>query len=383
MKAWFPALKALAATNLAFGPLAAVLAYKADIAASFGLSGAVIGCLYGLYFVAAASAGRYVDPLLASVGLRPKLLASAAAICVGAVCCTTTGYFIVFACLFVLCLGCVGAGPYLAPVAVYARESLPGRPAMGTAVATVGQLTSFGAWQLAFKFCGVSRWQAAFELVAVASLVFLVPLALTMTPLQRTVEMRPRFQQGSVDARAITLAIAGYGGACLGGTLLITGLASSGATWGGMRAYECFSVSALGGRLVLAWVFDRGYRVVATFAASGAFVASSIALSGPWTEPRFVLAGSIALGLGYGGLLPVASMLLSSATAGSQAAAAARMFHAGAIGILVAGALSVVAADSSFTAVVALLCVFTIAAATWLWIRLSLKLYSQLTSGVE
>jgi predicted MFS family arabinose efflux permease len=338
-------------TNLAFGPLAVIILYRSDIASNFGVPHFLITCLYSLYFLLGGWAGRKFEARLRAFDIRRLLVTGATSIAVGSVVCVYSQSYLVFAGAFLFAISLVGIRPFLAPLAGFVVRANANKPGSALAIATAGQLTSFGFWWIVFEIFGVrSHWHSALAIAGPCAGIVLIGLGMSLnvqnspsssspTVLSTTI---PSFQAFYLVAAALSL----IGAA---GTLFITSLPilESGRTEIARATFVVvvFSFSAFCGRMIFALMFDRGYRRESLWVAISSFTISLSVMTFFQGGASAVYLGTTLIGIGYGGFLPIVLVYCSRLWPHKIETIIALFFYWGGAGVAFGSLLSGIMAE--------------------------------------
>jgi hypothetical protein len=350
--------------NLAIGPLVIVTLMRNEIADDLNVKVLQISLLYGLYFLIVGFGGRYLEPKLTFFPLKAKFVIAASSLAMGTFGCSYAKDSVVLISVFIIFVAFIGGIPFLTPLASFAVGRLSERPALGLAVATLGQLTGFGAWRSALSAMDILHdWRRAFMTCGYALLVLLLPLILlfnwqTAEPIAiNKITATKRIPWGF-----IYLSGAGYGFAAFCGTTIITALPYLEIPAG----VYIFSVSAIVGRLALSCMFDCGWKIsIIGLSAMFLFISTTmVCFSGSELAIVSIL-GIMLFGLSYGGFLPPTLVYLRYVFPHRKADASSLLFYFGTLGVgagsVISGVLAaqvsgIIAPLAACTAFVAMIC---------------------------
>jgi MFS family permease len=323
--------------NIALGPLVALTLYRSRIAVDLGVPQFAVGGLYGAYFVAAGTCGRFILPHLARFEFRHLLLFGAFGLVVGSAICSYLMSSIAFFCCFVIAVGLVGGAPYMAPLADHVMSRMQARPTFAFAVATLGQLTAFGFWGVLFEsMMSEDDWRRAFRIVSIIATVSLPVLAWSM---RHDAEAgMPILPSGRILIRApwyLAQRVAvGYAFIGAAGTIVITNLrAVADAAGASSFIIVVFSAASIVGRLGASHVFDFGGRLAMMLGTAALLVASCALFTLTNRVAAMAFVGAALFGVAYGGFLPVALVWVRRTYPHRRADVSSLMFYWGGIGV--------------------------------------------------
>ena len=339
-------LVAITLTTIGFVPLVLAMLLRDVLVEGHELPTWTPSALYGLWFILSAVVGKSLPAVFDSRTDNRLIAVPAIGLLASGTVLLSMETDSLLAAVVAFFITVVTAGAaVLGPLALQLASSFKGSPSLGFALATTGQLTSFGFWGIVLSSTASAPDQNVAGVYLVLSGAACAFIALIFE--WRIVPIGTGLRRNGPQPSSLLFLYLSFFAVCVAATILLTRLPYLRSEDADMisanEALVVFAVSGAVGRLAAAGLFDRGWesmRVWPPLAFAAGF--AIFELSGNST---LVTTGLILGAAGYGAFLPVLMVFARRTTTESMEKVSYNMFVWGSLGLGTGAALSAALSD--------------------------------------